>query len=437
MNSLLVYLLLGVTQAVWPGFLGAGATAVDAEALPLAWSPDEGIAWKVDLPGHGQSSPVVWGTRVFVTAVEGPQKEKCYVLALNVSDGAEAWRYTLESTHPMENTLYISRAAPTPVVDEQRLVVFFESGDVVALTHEGEEIWKRSLGEDYGKFRNEFGLSASPVQTGQSVIILVDDEGPSYLIALDKQTGKTLWKTDRESRVSWSSPALVSVEGMPQVVVSSAGSVDGYDPENGKRLWTYDEVGGNTATTPIGYADGRFLIAASPGRDGQNVELAKRSNLAMAVRKSEDGWQPEPLWMTPEATPSWASPIVHQGCAYWVNRVGVVYCLDAESGDLHYAERLPQSSWATPLPAGDRIYFFGKDGITSLLAAGPEFRVLAENQLWDPESVKPDPQAEASGTTDERRRAAAMFSGPTQYGYAVSEGRILIRTGDTLYCVGQ
>jgi outer membrane protein assembly factor BamB len=316
------------------------------------------------------------------------------------------------------------------------VVVFFESGDVVALTHEGQEIWKRSLGEDYGKFQNQFGLSASPVQTDKGVIILVDDEGPSYLIGLDKRTGSNLWKTERASRTSWSSPALVTIGGTPQIVVSSAGSVDGYDPESGTLLWSYADVGGNTATTPIGYADGRFLIAASPGRDGQNVEMAKRSNLAMTVRKSGDGWQPEPLWTTSEATPSWASPIVHRNCAYWVNRVGVVYCFDAESGTLHYAERLPQSSWATPLAAADRLYFFGKDGLTSVLAAGPEFRVLAENQLWDPDSIKPDPQAEASGTTEERRRAAAMFSGPTQYGYAVSEGRILIRTGDTLYCVG-
>jgi outer membrane protein assembly factor BamB len=435
--SLLTCLLMGATHAVWPGFLGAGATPVAAETLPRTWSPTEGIAWKAELPGQGQSSPVVWGTLVFVTAVEGPNKEKCHVLAFNLSDGQEAWRYTLESTHPMENSLYISRAAPTPVVDDERIVVFFESGDLVALDHQGGQLWKRSLGEEYGKFKNQFGLSASPVQTEQSVIVLVDDEGPSYLLAVDKRTGENLWKQDRTSRVSWSSPALVSVAGEQQIVVSSAGSVDGYAPETGSLLWSYTDVGGNTATTPIGYADGRFLIAASPGRDGERAEAAKRSNLAMSVRKTETGWKAEPLWITPEATPSWASPIVHRGFAYWVNRVGVVYCFDAESGMLHYAERVAQSNWATPLPAGDHIYFFGKDGMTTVLASGPEFQVLSENQLWDPDSVKPDSQAGANESTEERRRAAAMFSGPTQYGYAVANGRILIRTGDTLYSVGK
>ena len=160
MISLLTCLLIGATQAVWPGFLGAGATPVDADAVPRSWSPDDGIAWKVELPGHGQSSPVVWGSQVFVTAVEGPNKEKCHVVALNLSDGKEAWRYTLESTHPMKDSLYISRAAPTPVVDDERIVVFFESGDLVALDHQGAELWKRSLGAEYGKFENQFGLSA-------------------------------------------------------------------------------------------------------------------------------------------------------------------------------------------------------------------------------------------------------------------------------------
>jgi outer membrane protein assembly factor BamB len=143
------------------------------------------------------------------------------------------------------------------------------------------------------------------------------------------------------------------------------------------------------------------------------------------------------LWRNEHSTPSFASPIVYRGHAYWVNTVGVVHCFDAASGQLRYAERIRQSCWATPLGRGDRIYFFGKDGLTSVLRAGPEFELLAENQLWDPSTVKPDPAKIAAEKTEERRRAAANFSGRTVYGVAAVNGTLLVRTGDVLYCLRQ
>jgi outer membrane protein assembly factor BamB len=352
-----------------------------------------------------------------------------------LADGKELWSYKLATSDPVENSLYVSRAAPTPVVDDKCVVVFFESGDVVALDHKGTELWKRSLSQEFGKFQNKFGLSGSPVQTDKDIIILVDDEGPSYLIALDKATGKTSWKTDRTSRTSWSSPGLINVDGSAQVIASSAGSVDGYDAATGKLLWSFSDVGGNTGTTPLDLGNGRFLVAASAGQDGKNTEMAKKSNFLMQVARDGEGWKADRVWLTEEATPSWASPIAYKGCAYWVNRVGVVFCFDAETGKLNYKERTKQSCWATPIGLGDNVYFFGKDGMTTVLAAGPEFKVVSENLLWDPESIKPDPNAGAKEPTEERRRAAAMFSGPTVYGVAVADNSIVVRTGEQLFCV--
>ncbi len=421
----------------WPAFLGQGAVVERSESTPVNWSPKEGILWNVTTPGHGQSSPVTWSDRIFLTSTVGPKKDDYHVLCYAVQDGKLLWDFTVKNSDPVENSVYVSRAAPTPVVDKNRVIAFFESGDVVAMDHRGKDIWKTSITEKYGKFKNKFGLSGSPVQNQDQVFVLVDDEGPSYLIALDKATGKETWKQERASRNSWSSPAMHTIEGIEQVVVSSAGSVDGYECSTGKLLWSFTDVGGNTGCTPIAIGNGKFIVAASAGRDGGNAELAKKSNALMQVTKPADKWQAAVLWKAEEATPSWASPIVYQGCAYWINTKGVIYCFDVETGKLNYKERSKQSCWATPYGVGDRVYFFGKDGLTTVIAAGKEFRSIAENELWDPNAVDVDSKAGAKESTEERRNAAAMFSGPTQYGYAVVDGKIIMRTGERLFCIGK
>lgn len=423
-------------QPVWPAFLGAGASEIDPASIPLRWSPTENIAWDASLPGHGQSSPVIWGDKVFVTTVAGDNKETCHTVCLSLKDGSTLWDHEHASTAPDPNSVYISRAAPTPVVDGQNVFAFFECGDLVALTHDGKEVWTKSLSKEYGRFVNKFGLSGSPVQTESSVIVLIDDEGPSYLVAFNKADGRMLWKTDRTSRASWSSPSILPINDQPQVIVSSAGSVDGYDPATGKLLWTYTDVGGNSATTPLLAGPNQIFIAASPGRTGENSDGAKKSNAVLKITPDRDGWKVEKVWMSPEATPSWASPFVHQGFAYWVNRVGVVYCIDVTTGEQKYAERTKQSCWATPLPLGDRIYFFGKDGVTTVLAAGPEFKELAANELWPAETPPTDNGTpKPDETSSERKQASAMFSGPTQYGIAAVSGSLLIRVGSHVYCV--
>lgn len=419
----------------WPGFLGAGNDAGDASSLPLQWGPEKNIAWTVDLPGHGQSSPVAWDGRVFVTSVEGPNKDHCLVHCYQISDGSLLWKASIDSSDPVKDSLYVSRAAPTPVVDGNGLYAFFESGDLVAYTLDGKQRWKRSLSEDYGKFKNEFGLGASLAQTDDRIFALVDDDGPSYVVAIGKNDGEVLWKRDRTPRRSWSSPAIITVDGKPQLVVSSAGPVIAYDPETGADLWEYSSVGGNTGTTPIDLKQGRIMIAAGEGRDGKDVELARKSNVVLQIERGEHGYSAKPVWYAEGAAPSWASPIEHQGCTYWVNRAGVVFCFDTQSGALNYKQRTAQSCWATPFPAGDRVYFFGKDGTTTILASGPKFEVLSENKLWDPESLKPKEDAGKGEPTEERRQAAAQFSGPIQYGYSVVGGNLLIRTGEKLYCV--
>lgn len=503
MNALLFTLTLAVASDpnVWPSFLGAGASPVDPQTIPVTWSPTENIAWKTKLPGRGQSSPVIWGDRVFVTSIQGSMKDACHVTALSLGDGQIVWSQEIEATQKVRSNYFQSRSAPTPVVDREGVYAFFETGDVAAYSHEGKLVWQRTLTADYGEFESTLGLASSPLLAGDSLVILVDHEGPSYLVALDKRTGQTRWQTERTSRVSFSSPALVPVGDTQQIVVSSAGSIDGYDPATGKLLWSHDKIGGNRHATPLPIGPGRFLVAASPGMHGEREAEARKSNFAMQIEPTATGFAPKIVWSTEKAMPAFGSPVVHRGHAYWVNKVGVVFCFDAATGEPRYTHRIKQMCWATPIGIGDRLYIFGKDGVTSVLAAGPEFMLLAENSLWPgaadapqrsddgehnhggrpggavansdsrepstgkpeakpaeikPAEVKPAEAAPSATENAERSGGASgtsgrpsgrsggrpaagpgglMFADPVQYGVAVVNGHLVIRTGEAVYCV--
>jgi len=144
-SILLMICSLAAPPDAWPSFLGQGASKIDPATIPLTWSPTENIAWQAKLPGKGQSSPVIWGDRVFVTAIEGTMKEKCYLIALSLDNGQELWRQTIESPQTVRSTYTQSRAAPTPVVDGDHVYAFFETGGVIATDHSGKRLWQRVL----------------------------------------------------------------------------------------------------------------------------------------------------------------------------------------------------------------------------------------------------------------------------------------------------
>jgi outer membrane protein assembly factor BamB len=334
--------------------------------------------------------------------------------------------------------------------------------------------------------------------------LLIDHEGPSYLLGVDKKTGDTVWMTERDSRVSYSSPAIVHVRNRPQIVCSSSGSIEGYDPETGERLWKLaDDVGGNRAATPLACGDGRFVMAASPGMHNENDAEARKTNGVVTVEQTDSGYVAKVLWRTEKAMPAFNTPTVAEGLAYWVNRVGVLFCFDAESGEEVYSVRLRQGCWSTPVVVGDRLYVFGKDGLTSVVRMGREFELLAENQLWDPheageesefrrrasgrdagggrrteharehaaapaqvqevttvpnshldsdpadaggpaarrgdETRRPEEPARRTPEEEERVRQQGenRFASPVQYGVALVNGSIVIRSGEKVYCLAQ
>ncbi len=418
----------------WPGFLGAGHSVIATESIPLTWSPTQNVAWKAAVTGFGQSSPVIWNDRAYVSTVDGPLKDNLIVTAIALDDGHVLWTKSLPTSDPVKNGTFVSRAAPTPVVDAERVYCFFESGDVVAISHSGELAWHESLSKKYGKFDNDYGLAASPVQTTERVFVLVDHFGESYLTALSKADGQEIWRTKRDSRGSWTSPMMITIEGEPQVVCSSAGTIDGYSPASGEQLWTHSGVGGNRICSPWNCGNGVFLVGSQTSREFPDEGIVKQSNFALQVTRTDGRWTPSVAWKTEAAVPGMASPMEHAGYAYWINRQGVVFCFDVKTGEQKYAERVPQSPWATPLGLGDRLYIFGKDGLTTVLKTGPVFEKLAENQLWDPD-IAPDQSLIDKETDPKRKAGAAMHAKPEIMGVAAISGTLLIRTGNQVFCV--
>jgi outer membrane protein assembly factor BamB len=405
MDAIATFLLLAIGAAVsaapgetWPAFRGTGNSVSDAADLPLRWSDDAGIAWQADLPGYGQSSPVVWRDRVFVTSALGENKDNVSVACVDLPTGKLLWSKTFKSTQPGQINGYISVAAPTPAVDERRVYAFFETGNLVALDHDGEVVWQRSLVEDFGPFQGNHGLGASLGVTADAVLVLVCHDGPSYLLAADKATGKTLWKTDRPTEVSWSSPIVDDAGGTVQIVVSSNGTCEALDAKTGKQLWLVDGLEGNTVPSATVTKD---LIVVGSSQIGANL----------AIRRGGDGnvTKSHVAWRSADATATFSSPLVYRDHAYLVSRAGVAYCLDLTGGKTVWTRRIGGSCWASPIGADGRVYFFGKSGDTTVVAAGPALKVLAENAL----------------TVEDR-----------VYGVAAVNGAFVVRTGTKLIRIG-
>ena len=379
----------------WPGFRGFSQSHTGDTNLPLKWTEETKPAWRAALPGTGQSSPIIFGANVFVTSVEGTNKESLHLLCFDLATGTERWRKQWTSSAPEKDSDYISKAAPTPAADADRVYALFESGDFIALTHDGKELWRRELATDYGPFEGNHGQGSSPSLTGHGVVVLVDHKGQSFIASFDKATGVTQWNTDRETSSAWSTPLVVERGGREEIIASASGSLIAYAPANGERLWERDGFDGNNVPSPT--TDGEHLLIGS-----------RKKGANQAVRL--DGRTVADGWLAAEATSAFGSPLIHRGRAYYVSDAGLVYCYRLADGEPLWDGRIGDSTWASPLAAGERIYFFGKNGRTTVIAPADELAVLAENAL----SVDPKDRV---------------------YGYAVADGRLVFRLGSELVCL--
>ncbi|MDJ0837630.1 MAG: PQQ-binding-like beta-propeller repeat protein [Acidobacteriota bacterium] len=383
----------------WAGFRGNGSSNTTAAGLPLRWSEAKNIDWRVQLPGFGQSSPVVWDDKVFITSVDTEDEDRLVVIRLDLETGKTIWEKRFKASRQIEYTRMIARSAPTPAVDHSGVYVFFGSGDVLKLSHDGDKLWSRSLVEEFGAFKGNHGVAASPVLYDDRLMLLIAHEGPSYAIALNAATGETLWKQDRKPAVSWSTPLVTRNQGRNQLVISSNGTVEALDIESGERLWYTHDIVKNTVASPLVYED-LIIAGSSESGGGRTVRLGGQGDITADRIAWRGGW-----------ASSFGSPLVHGSRVYITNRAGVVACLDAASGKEIWKHRLGESCWASPAAAGDRLYFFTKNGLTVVLAGNQEApKILAENKL----PVGKDNEV---------------------YGVALVDRKILLRTGSALTCI--
>ncbi|MCG8458621.1 MAG: PQQ-binding-like beta-propeller repeat protein, partial [Holophagales bacterium] len=273
-------------DANWPSFRNDGSGTIAVTRAPVRWAPGQNIAWRAEIPGYGQSAPVVWEGRVFLTSSDGPWQERGLVHAYELKTGKKLWSTEVPSTTRVENYFRNSRAAPTSVVDAEVVVSFFPGGDVVAMNHGGKTIWSVPLFEKLGRAENDRATASSLAQTKDRVFVLVDHDGPSYLVALHKADGSVAWKADRGRRVpSWSSPVIVTLEGREIVLTSSSDTVDAYSARSGERLWQIEGVQGNRIPSASVVGSSVFVGSTELAHGGTGAEAVAASNSRIDLKQ--------------------------------------------------------------------------------------------------------------------------------------------------------
>ncbi len=382
----------------WPKWRGPAANGTSPTASPpLTWSETKNLRWKVSTPGFGTSTPIVWGNNVILlsalpsgdSASEGsPQDpgarsapDKPYrfvVLCLDRKTGRTLWQKTAIETVPHEaHHRDHGYASASPVTDGELLFAYFGSRGLHAYDLAGNHKWSKQFGQM--RTRNSFGEGASPALHGDRIFVGWDDEGDSdFVAALDKRTGKELWRTARSEPTGWSTPLVVEHGGKTQVIVNATGQVRSYDGDSGAELWRCAGQTANVVPTPVALGDMVLVTSGFRGSALFALALSGRGDLAgsESVR-----------WSYNKQTPYVPSPLLAGELLYFVaGNNGILSCLDARTGKPHYAgEKLEGITgvYASPVSAADRVYLLGRDGSCLVLRKGPKFEVLAQNKLDD------------------------------------------------------
>jgi outer membrane protein assembly factor BamB len=401
LSPLLISAIVPVARAEnWPGWRGPERTGVTTDTgVPAAWSPTENVLWKVPLPGTGLSNPVVWGDRVFLTAAEGRDQGELHVVCFDRDSGRVRWHKRLWGTAP--TVFYYPKsglAGPTPITDGRRLWAFFGTGDLFCFDLDGGLLWQRSLADEYGPFENRFAATSSPLLFRDTVILQCDHYGASYVLAIDGATGANRWKSDRpEAWLSWSSPQLISVGDRFELLLSGSEKLDGYDPVDGRRLWTVRGLARECVPTPVPAAGIAFVVSGPNG-----------DHLAVKPGGSGDVTDTHVLWRSGRGTSFVPSPIVVGGRYYLADDRGIVSCLATTDGELLWRKRLDGKFTASPVAADGRLYFTSELGTTIVLdAESNEYRELSRNEIGED-----------------------IYASP-----AISQGRLFFRTTKHLVCL--
>ncbi len=426
--------LPGQTQEHWPQFRGPEARGVASGGnLPDRWSATENITWKTDLPGRAWSSPIVWGNRVFLTSavnlgeLESPQKglyfggnrpepreveQEYRVFCLDISSGTMLWEQTVHRGTPSSAIhLKNSFASETPVTDGERVYAFFGNQGLYCLDLEGNSVWSKQF-EPHAT-RNGWGTAASPVLHGDHLYIVNDNDEESYLLCLDKRTGKEVWRVDRDEESNWSTPSIWQNDRRTEIVTLGTDKVRSYDLD-GNLLWWFTGMSKITIATP--YADkGLLYVSSGYVNDPHRPLYAIRPGAAGDISLEPDRTSNQFIaWYQPTAAPYNPTTLVYDGRLYVLYDRGLVSCFRSLTGEpLFEQERLPEGRHFTvsPWAYDGKVFCLNEDGVTFVLRAGDKFELLHTNQLADDDMCMATP--------------------------AIAPGRLLIRTSARVYCVRQ
>src|SRR5918998_950280 len=406
----LVVLLAATASANWPQWRGPDLNGVSAERnLPAKWTATENVAWKLAMPDRSGSTPIVWGERVFLNVAEG---DELGLWCVDRSKGTVLWKRALGGGNTRMRKHNMS--SPSPVTDGKSVWVRTGTGLLKGFDFAGKELWSRDIQKDYGAFGLNWGYASSPLLFEDSLYVQVlhgmKTDEPSYVMRIDKKNGKTLWKVDRptnairESPDSYSTPALLRYGKTTEIVITGGDCVTGHDPATGKELWRANGL--NPENAPF------YRIVASPIIFDNIIYVPSRIKPLIALKAGGRGdiTSSHVLWSTVNG-PDVPTPVTDGKYFYIVNDKGIMWCLDARTGaEIYTQQRLKPGTYSgSPVLADGKIYVTNEDGLTSVVAAGPKFEVLAENALND-----------------------YCLSSP-----ALSGGQLFIRTGQYLYCIGK
>lgn len=367
-------------QPNWNQFRGPnGDGRAETDRLPARWSETENVVWKTAIHGRGWSSPVVWGDRIWLTtATEDGRRMSALCLDARTGDVIHDL-LIFENQKPSFCHPENSYASPTPYVTADRVFVHFGSYGTACLDSEtGQRLWERRDLE-CNHFR---GPGSSPIVDGDRLFVAFDGFDRQYVVALDKETGETVWQKERnieygtdngDRKKAYSTCSMIEFDGRRQLISPSAAATISYDPKSGREWWRVYHGGMNAAVRPL-FGHGLVYIAAGSG---------KRSLIAVRPDGSGDISESHIVWGTSRGAPKRPSQILIDDLLFMINDGGIASCLDAKTGETIWQHRFDGEYWASLFSAGGRIYAFSKSGYTPVFAASREFQLLAESQLDD------------------------------------------------------
>jgi outer membrane protein assembly factor BamB len=398
------------TAENWPQWRGPSLNGVSGETgIPISWSTTENVTWKLELPAWSGSTPIIWEERIFLNVAEDGN---LYLWCLDRTDASILWKRFLSDGDRKQQKQNMS--SPSPVTDGQHVWIMTGTGILKGFDFAGTEIWARDVQRDYGPFGLNWGYASSPLLHEGALYVQVlhgmKTDDPSYVMRLDKMTGETVWRMERptdairESPDSYTTPALLQYDGKTEIVITGGDCVTGHDPATGEELWRANGLNPEKRRN--------YRIVASPVVNGDIIYAPTRERPLLALRAGGRGdvTDSHRLWSFDHG-PDVPTPVSDGEYFYVVNDRGIMWALDAETGEEIWGQQrvAPGTYSSSPVLVDGKIFVTSEDGVTTVVKAGPEFEILAENSLDD-----------------------YSLSSP-----AISQGQIFMRTAGHLYCIGE